>query len=206
MSWQKNLGGDGKVSYAIASILYTSTIIYGKLGETFLKEKLQESGEEFSLEEYCNAICESVLRSYNNETRKQKVFEGIKAAMSDSRTSDIEANAAKAAIMQYLYWNDKCFEEGFAIEEAFMNGEIVEFDLLYDKLIHSKYGEIDGAAALKNLNIVYDYLKVNLPKISITYKDIYPEASDAKLLIYYISRLGCEETERVKELSLKDNL
>ena len=199
----EKLGGDGKVSYAIASILYTSTIIYGKLGETFLKEKLQESGEEFSLEEYCNAICESVLRSYNNETRKQKVFEGVKAAMSESGAAGIEANAAKAAIMQYMYWDDKCFEEGLAIEEAFVNGENVEFELLYDKMIRSKFGEINDAAALENLNIVYDYLKDNLSLITVTYKDIYPEISDTKLLVYYISRLGCEEIERVKELSKK---
>lgn len=199
----EKLGGDAKVSYAIAAILYTATIIYGKLGETFLKEKLQESGEEFSLEEYCDAVSKSVLMTYNNEGRKQKVFEGVKAAMSEACTASIEANAAKAAIMQYMYWDDKCFEEGLAIEEAFMNGEIVEFEALYDKMIHSKYGEIDNAAALENLNIVYDYLKDNLSLITGTYKDIYPEISDEKLLIYYISRLGVEEIERVKALAFK---
>ena len=105
--------------------------------------------------------------------------------------------------MQYMYWDDKCFEEGLAIEEAFMNGEIVEFESLYDKMIRSKYGEIDNAAALENLNIVYDYLKDNLSLITVTYKDIYPEISDEKLLIYYISRLGVEEIERVKALAFK---
>jgi len=95
----EKLGADAKVGYAIAAILYTATIIYGKLGEAFLKEKLQESVEAFSLEEYCDAIGESVLREYNNENRKQQVFEGVKAAMSESSTANIEANAAKAAIM-----------------------------------------------------------------------------------------------------------
>jgi len=143
--------------------------------------------------------------TYNNESRKQKVIEGVRAAVSESGTACIEANAAKAAIMQHMYWDNKCFEEGFAIEEDFMNGEIVEFELLYDKMIRSKYGEIDDAAASENLNIVYDYLKDNLSLITVTYKDIYPGISDTKLLVYYISRLGCEEIERVKELSKKPN-
>ncbi len=203
-SLAEKLGGDPKVSYAIAAILYTSTIVYGRLGETFLREKLQEIGEEFSLDEYCNAICESVLRNYNNESRKQKVFEGIKAAMSDSNS--VEATAAKAAIMIHEYWNDKDFDKGNAIEEAFLNGEIVEFESLCDKMVHSKFGEIDDATALKNLNIAYNYLKDNLSKISITYKDIYPEVSNAKLLVYYISRLSPEEVERVKELSLQEKI
>jgi len=86
-----------------------------------------------------------------------------------------------------------------------MNGEVVEFESLYEKMIRSKFGEIDEVTALENLNIVYDYLKENLSLITVTYKDIYPEISDAKLLVYYISRLGCEEIERVKELAMKDN-
>ena len=73
-------------------------------------------------------------------------------------------------------------------------------------MIHSKYGDFDEATALKNLNIVYNCLKNNFPKIAVTYKDIYPEVSDAKLLAYYIARLGFKEVERVIELSLENKL
>jgi len=49
----------------------------------------------------------------------------------------VEANAAKAAIMEHEYWHEKRFEEGNAIEEACLKGESVEYRLVYEKMIQA---------------------------------------------------------------------
>lgn len=198
----EKLDGDPKVAYAIACVLYNATILYGKVGEEFLREKLQECGEDFSLEEYCNAVAESVIRNYNGK-RKQKVIDGVKAALSNA--DNIEANAAKAAIMKHEYWHEKLFHEGDAVEEAFLKGETIEYMPLYEKMVRAKYGEIDEAAARNNLNTVYRYLKEQLTdKIVAGYGEIYPGIREEKLLVYFIARLGHEEVQRAKDLFLND--
>ncbi len=197
----EKLDGDPKVAYAIACVLYNATILYGKSGEEFLREKLQEWGEDFSLEEYCNAVTESVIRGYSGK-RKQKVIDGVKAALSDA--DNTEANAAKAAILIHEYWQEKNFDAGAAAEEAFLKGETIEYMPLYEKMIRAKYGEIDEAAARNNLNIAYRYLKEVPDKIAPVYGKIYPEIREEKLLVYYIARLSHEEVEKVKALFLSD--
>ena len=201
----EKLDGDPKAAYAIACVLYNATVLYGKLGEEFLREKLHESGESFSLEEYCNAVAESVIRNYNGK-RKQKVIDGVKAALSDA--DNTEANAAKAAILIHEYWHEKNFDAGAAVEEAFLKGETIGYMPLYEKMIQAKYGEIDEASVLKTLNTVYDDLKSRMTKspelFSVYRQEVYPGISDEKLLVYYISKLGHEEVERVKDLFLKD--
>ncbi|MBE6039244.1 MAG: hypothetical protein E7218_08660 [Anaerofustis stercorihominis] len=192
------LNGDPKVAYVIASILYTSTILYGKIGEEFLRGKMRETGEDFSQEEYSLAVAESVLKNYNGN-RKQKVTEGVIAALSDKDNK--EANAAKAGIVKHdLIWqvNMEMVEE---LDEAYLNGEIIKIQTLQETIMRTKYGDIDESSALENLNIIYHYLKQNIHKIVPVYREIYPEISEEKLLVYYIARLGYEEVARVKALA-----
>ena len=195
------LNGDPKVAYVIASILYTSTILYGKIGEEFLRGKIRETGEDFSQEEYSLAVAESVLKNYNGN-RKQKVTEGVIAALSDKDNK--EANAAKAGIVKHdLIWQVN-MEKVEELDEAYLNGEIIKIQTLQETIMRTKYGDIDESSALENLNIIYHYLKQNIHKIVPVYREIYPEVSEEKLLVYYIARLGYEEVARVKALAATD--
>ena len=195
------LQGDTAVAYGIASILYTSTILYGKTGEAFLRERLQQCGESFSQEEYSNAVAEAVLSNYGG-SRKQRILEGVQAALSDA--DHVEANAAKTAIMLLENCHAGIFEENDALDEAYLNGETLPMQALHEKLQHAKYGEIEEAEALENLNILYAYLQANPSVMHARYRAIYPDVSEEKRLAYCISKLGYTEVERIKELALEE--
>jgi len=195
------LQGDTAVAYGIASILYTSTILYGKTGEAFLRERLQQCGESFSQEEYSNAVAEAVLSNYGG-SRKQRILEGVQAALSDA--AHTEANAAKTAIMLQGNWLDGVFSEDSALEEAYLNGEVLPMRTVQEKMLQAKYGEVEEGEALNDLETLYDYLQVNPSVMHARYRAIYPDVSEEKRLAYYISKLGYTEVERIKELALEE--
>lgn len=196
------LQGDTAVAYSIASILYTSTILYGKTGETFLQEKLQQCGESFSQEEYSNAVAEAVLGGYGG-SRKQRILEGVQAALSDA--DHVEANAAKTTIMLHENWRDGIFQENDALEEAYLNGEALPMQALQEKMQRAKYGEVEEAEALEKLNILYAHLQANPSVMHARYRAIYPDVSEERRLAYYISKLGHTEVERIMELAMEEN-
>lgn len=197
------LQGDPAVAHGIASILHTSTILYGKTGEAFLREKLRQCGEDFSQEEYSNAVAEAVLRGYKG-ARKQKIVEGVKAALSDA--AHTEANAAKTAIMVLENICSGNFSENDALEEAYLNGETLPIRTIQEKMQQAKYGEIDEGEALEDLEILHEYLQANPSVMHERYRAVYPNVSEEKQLAYYISKLGCTEVERIKELAKEDAL
>ena len=84
----------------------------------------------------------AVLGSYNG-TRKQKVLEGVQAALSDA--AHTEANAAKTAIMLQGNWLEGVFSEDSALEEAYLNGEVLPMRTVQEKMLQAKYGEAEVA-------------------------------------------------------------
>ena len=191
--------GDMKVAYAIASILYSSTILYGKTGIEFLKNKLEKEGENFSQNEFSEEIARNVMQTYRGE-RKEAVINGISDALNDKE--NIEANAAKAAIMMNEYRFESLYDEEDEIQEDYINGKIIKSEDMFKEMEKAKFGEINKEEAIRNLNIIYDYLEgKGLEKIAPNFKNNFKEISPKKLLVYFISQLSEEEVERIKMLS-----
>lgn len=192
----KEKNTDGIVAGGIATAILDSIIIYGEIGEKFLKEKLAEEGENFSREEYAIDVAKSITGLYQYD-RKQKIIEGVKSVFSDD-SHNIDANIAKTAIMQNEYLCEDRFPEADALGERFLNeGTVISISKIYRRLEVMHHKDVSAEQALRNLNLAYKHLQNNYDKVSDEYKDSYPDLSKNKVIAYFIANLHDDEIEQV---------
>lgn len=192
-------GIDGVVSYGIATAILDSLIIYGKVGEKFLKEKLEQEGETFSQEEYSRDIAIAITKLYQYD-RKQKIIDGVVDALKDN-PNNLEANAAKSAIMQDEYDLEHRHDEGWMIAKRFLEGKYIGNEKLQKRLVSMHYKPLSKEQQLKNLNIAYNYLDKIYDELSEPFKEEFEGKSRKKILAYYIANLHDTEMERVLKLA-----
>ena len=162
-------GGDGVVASGIATAILDSIVIYGEIGKKFLQEKLQQEGETFSQIEYTKDVAKSITSLYQYD-RKEKIINGVVDALNDA-PNNVEANAAKTAIMQNEYWNEYRLPEVDVLEERFLSGNIISSEKIYRRLECMHHQSVLDEQALKNLNIVYEFLQKNPEIVSKNIKE-----------------------------------
>lgn len=197
-------GIDGVVTYGIATAILDSLILYGKVGEKFLKEKLAQEGETFSQEEYSRDIAIAITKLYQYD-RKQKIIDGVVDALVDN-PDNLEANAAKSAIMQDEYDLEDRFDEGEMLEERFLNGQYISSEKLQKRLVAMHYKPLSEEQQLRNLNIAYQYLKGDYSRVSEEFKEEFPDISEARMVCYRIANLDNEEMERLLKLAKEEKI
>ena len=195
-------GIDGVVSYGIATAMLDSLILYGKVGEKFLKEKLEQSGETFSQEEYSKDIATAITNLYQYD-RKQKIIDGVVDALKDN-PNNLEANAAKSAIMQNEYASESRHDEGRMVAKKFLEGQYVGSDKLLKRLVAMHYKPLSEEEQLKNLNIAYKYLNENYDMVSKNFREEFPNISENKMICYRIANLDDEEMEKILKLAKEE--
>jgi hypothetical protein len=191
----KKKGGYPQIANAIASIIYISTILYGEVGRIFLNEKSVENGCTFSQCEFSKAITKSILRNYKDEELKNIVIRGVNDALDNQ--NNIEANAAKAAIMINEYRFADLYSEANLIDEAYLNGETIKSEDLFRIMEKAKFGEFDCDEVMKKLNLLYDLLYDNIEKVVPCLEKKFEGLSREKTLIYFIAQLSIEEADRI---------
>lgn len=195
-------GIDGVVSYGIATAILDSLILYGKVGEKFLKEKLEQVGETFSQEEYSRDIAIAITKLYQYD-RKQKIIDGVVDALRND-PNNLEANAAKSAIMQDEYDLEDRFDEGEMLEDRFLNGQYVSSEKLLKRLVAMHYKPLSEEQQLKNLNIAYEYLSKDYSRVSNDFKKEFSDISETRMICYRIANLDDEEMERLLKLEKEE--
>lgn len=195
-------GIDGSVSYGIATAILDSLILYGKVGEKFLREKLEQEGETFSQEEYSRDIAIAITKHYKYD-RKQKIIDGVVDALKDD-PNNLEANAAKSAIMQGEYSSERRYDEGRMIAQRFLEGQYVGSEKLLKRLVAIHYKPLSEEQQLKNLNIAYEYLNSTYDELSEPFKNEFKGKSKSKILAYYIANLQDTEMEQVLKLAREE--
>lgn len=196
MDLAKEKDTDGIVAGGIATAILDSIIIYGDVGEKFLKEKLAQEGESFSREEYAIDVAKAITELYQYD-RKQGIIKGVKAAFSDD-SNNIDANIAKTAIMQNEYFCEDRFPEAYVFGERFLKeGTLITIDKIYRRLECMHHKSVSDEQALRNLNLAYKHLQNNYDRISDEYKDSYPDLSKNKVIAYFIANLHDDEIEQV---------
>ena len=187
--------GFPQIANVIASILYISTIIYGEVGRIFLNEKSMENGCTFSQCEFSEAITKSILRNYNNDEIKNIIINGVNDALDNK--NNIEANAAKAAIMINEYRFAGLYDEEDLIDEAYLNDETIKSEDLFRIMEQAKFGKFDCDEVLKKLHMLYDLLYDNLAKVDPGFEKFFEGLSREKTLIYFIAQLSVEEVDKI---------
>lgn len=195
-------GIDSSVCYGIATAILDSLILYGKVGEEFLKEKLEQEGENFSQEEYSRDIAIAITSQYQYD-RKQKIIDGVVDALKDDH-NNLEANAAKSAIMQDEYASERRYDEGRMIAQKFLEGQYVGSEKLLKRLVSMHYKPLSKEQQLKNLNIAYEYLSKDYNSISDEFKEEFPNISETRMICYRIANLDDEEMERLLKLAKQE--
>lgn len=195
-------GIDGIVSYGIATALLDSLIIYGKIGEKFLKEKLEKKGETFSQEEYSRDIAKAITKLYQYD-RKQKIIDGVVDALKDS-SDNLEANVAKSAIMKNEYDCESRYDEGMIIAQRFLEGQYVNSEKLLRRLVSMHYKPLTEEQQLKNLNTAYNYLKKDYSRVSNDFKEEFPNISETRMICYRIANLHDIEIEKILKLAKEE--
>lgn len=187
-------GGDGILAYGIAAAIQNSSILYGTVGEEFLKQKAEQEGETFSRQEYIKDLAELMLEKYRGK-RKEKIMQGIDDAIND-RDDNIEAAAAKAGLLTSEYGCSKEYEKSQLISENFISGKTEKFSEVIEVLSLANYGEITKEEAIKNLNILYRYYDKNFEELREEFPLKFENFPRAKEIAYFIANLGKEEAER----------
>lgn len=198
----KRKDGDGVVANGIANAILASMIIYGEIGENFLKTKLEQAGENFSREEYSKDIAKSIVADYQYD-RKQGIIDGVGAFLRDD-TNCIEANAAKMAIMKNEYWNQSRYDEADILDTRFMEGNVVSSRKVLNRLEIMHHKQVPNDIAFRNLSIAYTHLSKKYDGLSQTFKDNFKGKSKHKILAYYIANLQDDEMERVLASAKKE--
>lgn len=198
----KKKEGDGVVANGIANAILASMIIYGEIGENFLRTKLEQMGETFSREEYSKDIAKSIVADYQYD-RKQGVVDGVVAFLKDD-TNCIEANAAKMAIMKNEYWNQNRYDEADILDTRFMAGNIIGSQKVLNRLETMHHRQVSADIAYRNLSIAYSHLSKKYDGLSQNVKNIFKGKSKHKILAYYIANLHDDEMERVLESAKKE--
>lgn len=195
----KKKEGDGVVANGIANAILASMIIYGEIGENFLRTKLEQVGETFSREEYSKDIAKSIVADYQYD-RKQGVVDGVVAFLKDD-TNCVEANAAKMAIMKNEYWNQNRYDEADILDTRFMEGNVIGSKKIFARLMSMHYKTISEGQALKNLNGIYEFLQKNYERVSKNFKREFSNVSQSRMICYFIANLHDEEMERALRLA-----
>jgi len=195
-------GIDGVVAYGIAVAILDSLILYGKVGEKFLKEKMEQAGETFSQEEYSRDIAIAITELYQYD-RKQKIIDGVIDALKDN-PNNLEANTAKSAIMQNEYASEQMYDEGREIAKSFLEGKYINSEKIQKRLVAMHYKPLSEEQQLKNLNIAYDYLNKIYDELSEPFKEEFEGKSKNKILAYYIANLHDTEMERVLKFAKEE--
>lgn len=197
-------GIDDIVVGGIATAILDSLIIYGDIGEKFLKEKLEQEGQTFSRIEFARDVAESITELYQYD-RKQRIIDGVDDALKDNY-DNVEATAAKAAILQDEYDTESRYDEGRVVVDKFLKGENEFFssEKILTRLNSVHYGKISEEQALRNLNIAYQYLSNEYDQLSPTFKEQFEGLSEKKILAYYIANLQGSEMERVLRLAKEE--
>lgn len=198
----KKKDGDGVVANGIANAILGSMIIYGEIGENFLRKKLEQEGEIFSREEYSKDIAKSIVADYQYD-RKQGVIDGVIAFLKDD-TNSIEANAAKTAIMKNEYWNQNRYDEADILDTRFMEGNVISSQKVLNRLEKMHHRQVSDDIAFRNLSIAYNHLSKKYDGLSQTFKNIFKGKSKHKILAYYIANLHDDEMEKVLKSAKKE--
>lgn len=193
---------DGVVAKGIAIAMLDSLIIYGRTGEEFLKEKLEQNGETFSQKEYSQDVAKAITKLYQYD-RKQKIIDGIVEAL-ENNPNNLEANAAKNAIMAEEYYAASRYDDGEKIEQRYLEGKYIDSGKLLDRLQSMHYKPISKEQQLKNLNMAYKYLNEDYSRISDEFKEEFPDISETRMICYQIANLDDEEMERLLKLAKKN--
>jgi len=193
---------DPIVSSGIAVAILDSLIIYGKTGEKFLKEKLEEHGETFSQEDYAKDIATAITELYQYD-RKQKIIDGVIDALKDD-PNNLEANAAKSAIMADEYFTESRYKEGHLIEKHYLEGKYISSQKIMERLTAMYYKPLTEEQQLKNLTIAYEYLRKDYSKVSDEFKKEFPNISETRMICYRIANLDDEEMGKVLKLAKEE--
>lgn len=193
-SLARSKGEDETVASGIAIGLQCSKILYGAIGEEFLRKKLEEVGETFSQEEYSTYITEQMLKDYTGR-KKEPIIKGIQDAI-NNRTN-VAANAAKAGILVNELAMDLDMDESDDVSNKFENGEEILYSDLRDSVSEFVYGKVNPQEAERILDIVYQYFTNHLDVIDKESKDRFGKISVSKKIAYFISDLSYSEVEKV---------
>lgn len=195
-------GADGVVAKGIAIAMLDSLIMYGRTGEEFLKHKLEQNEETFSQEEYSKDIATAITSQYQYD-RKQKIIDGVVDALNND-PNNLEANAAKNAIMAEEYYAASRYDEGEKIEQKYLEGKYIDSRKLLARLHAMHYKPISKEQQLKNLDMAYRYLSEDDSRISDELKKEFPDISETRMICYQIANLDDEEMEKLLKLAKKN--
>jgi len=191
----KEKQGDGIVANGISTALQISMIIYGKIGEEFLKSKLSKKGIEFSQREYSKRCAEAMVRRYKGK-RGAKIVEGVLLAI-DNDPNSIEAIAAKAGIMINEYTIELDTKNKVKVKEDYDLGKIIESSIIFERLDEMNYKQISNNEKIRRLEILYNFINSNKEKVNFEcLKKDFPDASEDELIVFYIANLDEIEVER----------
>lgn len=196
-SLAKSKGADETVTASIAMGLQCSKILYGEIGEEFLRKKMEENGETFSQEEYSVYTTEQMLSGYNGRKREQ-IIQGVRDAVNDRPNS--EANAAKAGIFANEAIAKLEMNKSNEIRDKFSGNELIRYSDLRDYIVDGVYGKLNKEKAESILDTLFKYFMQHANIVTNEAQGQYEELPDIKKIAYYIADLGYSEVERALKL------